>query len=44
MISLGEGFIVGTSLKENGDTFKPIDPRRAEDFMKKVKSLRGRTA
>jgi len=40
MYPLGDGFIVGTSLKEDGDTFKPIDPSRARQFMKKIKSLR----
>jgi hypothetical protein len=40
MFPLGEGFIVGTSLKEGGDTFKPIDPKRAKEFMAKMKSLR----
>jgi len=41
MYPLGDGFIVGTSLKEDGDTFKPIDPSRARQFMTKIKSLRG---
>ncbi len=37
----GDAFIVGTSLKEGGDTFKSIDPARAKAFMQKVKILRG---
>jgi uncharacterized protein len=44
MLLLGDGFIVGTSLKEGGDTFKPIDPARAKAFMEKMKALRGRIA
>jgi len=42
MLPLGDAFIVGTSLKKDGDTFSPIDPRRAEEFMRKVTALRGR--
>jgi len=44
MIPLGDGFIVGTSLKQSGDTFKPIDQKRAEEFMGKMQVMRGRTA
>jgi predicted TIM-barrel enzyme len=44
MLPLGDGFIVGTSLKQGGDTFKPIDSRRAEEFMGMMKKLRGRMA
>jgi len=36
----GDAFIVGTSLKYNGDTFASIDPIRASIFMNKVLSLR----
>ena len=43
MFPLGDGFIVGTSLKQEGDTFKPIDPARAEEFMRKMKGLRERS-
>lgn len=41
MFPLGDAFIVGTSLKVDGDTFNPIDPARASAFMKKFKALRG---
>lgn len=41
MFSLGDAFIVGTSLKVNGDTFSPIDPARASAFMRKFEALRG---
>jgi len=43
MYPLGDGFIVGTSLKQGGDTFSPIDPARANRFMEKIKELRGRS-
>lgn len=36
----GDAFIVGTSLKYNGDTFAAIDPTRASMFMNKIHSLR----
>jgi membrane complex biogenesis BtpA family protein len=42
MFPLGDAFIVGTSLKEKGETFNPIDPARAKKFMEKVRDLRGR--
>ena len=42
MLPLGDAFSVGTSLKKDGDTFNPIDPRRAEEFMRKFTGLRGR--
>jgi membrane complex biogenesis BtpA family protein len=41
MYEHGDAFIVGTSLKEDGDTFRSIDPVRAKAFMKKMKALRG---
>jgi hypothetical protein len=41
MFNYGDAFIVGTSLKIEGDTFKPIDPYRAKAFMEKVAFLRG---
>jgi uncharacterized protein len=44
MLPMGDGFIVGTSLKKGGDTFKPIDPARAAEFMVKMKALRGKDA
>ena len=41
MYPLGDAFIVGTSLKEDGDTFNPIDPVRAKAFMDRFKAMRG---
>ena len=40
ILKIADGVIVGSSLKVNGDTWKPIDPKRALDFMNKVKSIR----
>ena len=40
MFPLGDAFIVGTSLKVDGDTFNSVDSGRAKAFMKKVEALR----
>lgn len=37
---LADGAIVGTSLKRDGATWSPVDPKRAEYFMKKVGEIR----
>jgi predicted TIM-barrel enzyme len=34
-----DGIIVGSFLKEKGYWANPVDPRRVEDLMKKVKGL-----
>ncbi len=36
-----DGVIVGTSLKVDGYTWNPVDPERAERFMKRARELRG---
>ena len=41
VLALADGCIVGSSLKENGDTWKAVDPLRAKDFMEKAKNARG---
>ncbi|MFA7568930.1 MAG: BtpA/SgcQ family protein [Defluviitoga tunisiensis] len=41
MLNIGDGVIVGTSLKIDGDTFKPIDFEKACSFIKEVKRIRG---
>ena len=41
-LKISDGIIVGTSLKINGNTFNPIDPERANFFIKKAKELRSR--
>ena len=40
ILKIADGVIVGSSLKVDGDTWKPVDPKRALDFMNKVKSIR----
>ncbi|MDR1620800.1 MAG: BtpA/SgcQ family protein [Synergistaceae bacterium] len=40
MLRLSDGAIMGTSVKIDGDTFKPVDPVKASAFMKKAKSVR----
>jgi len=40
MLTLGDGIIMGTSVKVDGDTFKPVDKKRAKEFMEKAKHLR----
>jgi len=41
VLSIADGCIVGSSLKIDGDTWKPVDPERAVDFMHKVRTARG---
>lgn len=37
-----DGVIVGTSLKVDGDTEKPLDPKRVEEFVRASRRVRGR--
>ena len=39
-LNIADGVIIGSSLKINGDTWNPVDPLRANDFMEKVKTIR----
>ena len=41
VLAIADGCIVGSSLKVDGDTWNPIDPERAHDFMKRVRHARG---
>jgi len=41
VIAVADGCIVGSSLKVNGDTWNPVDPERARDFMDRVRKARG---
>lgn len=41
VLEVADGCIVGSSLKEDGDTWKPVDPARAEEFMARVRAARG---
>ncbi|MEM7616138.1 MAG: BtpA/SgcQ family protein [Pseudomonadota bacterium] len=40
VLRLADGCIVGSSLKVGGDTWKPVDPERARDFMDRVRAAR----
>ena len=39
-LSVADGVIIGSSLKVDGNTWSAVDPKRASDFMNKVKSIR----
>ncbi len=41
VLSVADGCIVGSSLKTDGDTWKPVDAERAADFMDKARRARG---
>lgn len=41
ILSVADGCIVGSSLKVDGDTWKPVDPDRAAEFMRLAKAARG---
>ncbi len=41
VLALADGCIVGSSLKIDGDTWKPVDPDRARSFMDKARTGRG---
>jgi membrane complex biogenesis BtpA family protein len=41
MMRLGDGVIVGSSLKVDGIVFNPICPERANTFIRKVREIRG---
>ena len=41
VLRVADGCVVGSSLKLNGDTWQCVDPDRAKDFMKRVRSIRG---
>lgn len=42
ILEVADGVIVGTALKREGYTFNPVDPRRAQEFMARVRAVRGR--
>ncbi len=41
VLRVADGCIVGSSLKVDGDTWKPVDPARAADFMDRARAVRG---
>jgi membrane complex biogenesis BtpA family protein len=40
VLRIADGCIVGSALKVNGDTWKPVDPDRARAFMDKARAAR----
>ena len=41
VLAVADGCIVGSSLKVDGDTWKPVDAERAAEFMRLVRAARG---
>ena len=42
VLAVADGVIVGSALKVGGDTWAPVDPGRARDFMDRVRATRDR--
>ena len=40
ILNISDGIIIGSSLKIDGNTWNQVDPKRALDFMEKVKKIR----
>jgi len=40
VLQVADGCIVGSALKVDGDTWNPVDPERAADFMARVRAAR----
>jgi hypothetical protein len=40
-LAVADGVIVGSSLKVDGNTWKPVDPVRVEGYMTRVRAIRG---
>lgn len=41
VMAVADGCVVGSALKVAGDTWNPVDPERARDFMAKARAARG---
>jgi predicted TIM-barrel enzyme len=41
VLRIADGCVVGSALKVGGDTWKPVDPERARDFMERARDARG---
>jgi membrane complex biogenesis BtpA family protein len=41
VLRIADGCIVGSSLKVDGNTWNPVDPERAKEFMRLVRAARG---
>jgi len=39
ILSVADGVVIGSHLKVDGNTWNPIDPKRVNEFMKKVENL-----
>lgn len=44
VLKIADGCIVGSSLKVDGDTWNPVDPERAKEFMALARKARGEAA
>jgi membrane complex biogenesis BtpA family protein len=42
VLEVADGVIVGSALKEDGDTWRPVDPDRARDMVAAVRAVRAR--
>lgn len=42
VLAAADGCVVGSALKVDGDTWNPVDPERAADFMARARAARGR--
>ncbi len=40
VFEIADGCVIGSALKRDGDTWNPVDPDRAKDFMARVAALR----
>lgn len=40
MLALADGVIMGTSIKVDGNTFNPVDPARAKEFIARARDVR----
>jgi hypothetical protein len=41
VLAVADGVIVGSSLKIDGNTWNPVDPKRAAEFMRRARAARG---
>lgn len=41
VLAVADGCIVGSALKQDGDTWRPVDPDRTADFMARAREARG---
>jgi hypothetical protein len=44
VLAVADGAIVGTSMKQDGNTWKPVDPHRVAAMVEKVAAARGAVA